>query len=215
MSNSNVLPKERQTAYQRWELASFNEAHSAAPADSAPVIDLAAQIAGAREEARTTGYSAGFEAGRAAGLATGRAEAAQELMRLQQIAANFSAEASRAHESVAEDLLELALDIAKAMLKTTLEIRPEIVLPIVCAAIRYLPAVQQPATLFLHPNDVALIKERMGEEMAKGGWRVAEDAQIERGGCRIETASNQVDATAATRWQRIATALGEESDWLS
>jgi hypothetical protein len=35
---------------------------------------------------------------------------------------------------------------------------------------------------------------------------------MERGGCRIETASNQIDAATSDRWQRIAASLGKESD---
>jgi len=30
----------------------------------------------------------------------------------------------------------------------------------------------------------------------------------------VETVTNQIDATTTTRWQRIAAALGKESDWL-
>jgi flagellar assembly protein FliH len=37
---------------------------------------------------------------------------------------------------------------------------------------------------------------------------------MERGGCRIETASNQIDATIGTRWDRITAALGKDTDWL-
>ena len=54
----------------------------------------------------------------------------------------------------------------------------------------------------------------MDDELQKAGWRVADDAQLERGGCRIETASNQIDAATGSRWQRIAAALGKESEWL-
>ncbi|MGH8429807.1 MAG: FliH/SctL family protein, partial [Solimonas sp.] len=50
---------------------------------------------------------------------------------------------------------------------------------------------------------------------SQSGWCVVEDAQMERGGCRVETATNQIDASVATRWQRIAAALGKESDWLA
>ncbi len=226
---SSVLPKEQQSAYQRWELASFGderpsalkakieaEAKAMAKAkDAGPSIaDLAEQISTAREAARQQGYADGLEAGRAAGLEQGRAQAAQELVHLRQIAGSFGAEVAQAHELIAADMLDLSLDLAKAMLKTALTVRPELVIPVVGAAIRYLPTLQQPALLFLHPADALLIKEHMGDELEKAGWRVAEEIHMERGGCRVETASNQVDASTSTRWQRIAAALGKESDWL-
>jgi flagellar assembly protein FliH len=94
-----------------------------------------------------------------------------------------------------------------------LAVKPEHVIPIVAEAIHYLPSLQQPALLFLHPEDAVLVKDLMGEELAAGGWRIVEE-QMDRGGCRIETASNQIDAGTATRWQRLMAAFGKNSDWL-
>ena len=185
-----------------------------AKAKGPSVADLADQLKTAREAARLQGYADGLAAGRAAGLEEGRTKAAAELIQLQQIAGSFGAEVAQAHELIAVDLLDLSLDLAKAMLKTALTVRPELVIPIVGAAIRYLPTLQQPALLFLHPADAILVKEHMGDELEKAGWRVAEENHMERGGCRVETASNQVDASTATRWERIAAALGKESEWL-
>lgn len=213
---SNVLPKEKQSAYERWELASFAEgrggahAHAAAPSKPLPQE----QLEKLRQEAQRSGYDAGFAEGRAAGLAAGKADAARELAAFRQLAAAFAAETSAASETVAQDMLSLALDLAKAMLKTALAARPELVLPVVGEAIRYLPSLQQPALLFLHPQDAATVKEHMGDELAQSGWRIVEDAQMKRGGCRVETASNQIDASMETRWQRIAEALGQDSRWL-
>jgi flagellar assembly protein FliH len=112
-------------------------------------------------------------------------------------------------------LLDLALDLSKAMLKTVLEVKPELVLPVAREAIRYLPALQQPALLYLHPADSALVREEMQAELEKAGWRVVDDATLTRGGCRVETGSNQIDAGVETRWERLAAALGRENAWLA
>jgi len=221
---SDVLPKERQTAYQRWELASFGDnrpSHqppqqpAAPPPPSADAIaKLNEELALIRDEARRQGHADGVAEGRKAGLIEGRAQAASQLQRLSQLADSFGAEVARADEVIAEDLLTLALDIAKAMLKTALVVKPELVLPIVGEAVRYLPGLQQPALLYLHPDDVALVKDHMADELTKAGWRIVEDLRLERGGCRIETASNQIDAAIGNRWERIAANLGKESGWL-
>jgi len=220
--NSTIIPKEQQTAYQRWELASFgdnrpsarqqNAAENAAAA--AAVRQTAEEIAQLREQARNEGYAAGLEEGRKKGLETGRAAAAGEVQRLAGIAAGFTEAVAQAHDVVADDLLNLALDLAKAMLKSALNVRPELVLPVVREAIHYLPGLQQPSLLVLNPADAALLKQQMGDELSKAGWRISEDAKMERGGCRVETASNHIDASAPLRWQRIAEALGKQSDWL-
>ena len=213
-----IIPKEKQSAYQRWELNSFGDERpstkAAAPAPPPPPKINVEQVARIREEARQEGHAIGLEEGRAAGLAQGRADAAAERNQLKQITESFIQEMAKADEVIAQDILNLALDMTKAMLKTALIVKPELVIPIVSEAIRYLPSLQQPALLFLHPKDAALIKEAMSDELTKAGWRIAEDMQIARGGCRIETASNQIDATAQTRWHRLAEALGKESDWI-
>ena len=217
MSNATI-PKEQQTAYQRWEMKSFGDNRSStkeaatAAASNKLTIEQTAQL---REEARAKGYAEGLAEGRAAGLAQGRAEAAGEMSHLRAIAETFSQEVTRVDEIISQDLMNLALDIAKAMLKTSLSVHPELVLPIVSEAIHYLPSLQQPAILFLNPNDAAIVKDHMSDELNKAGWRVAEDMHLQRGGCRIETATNQIDASTQTRWQRIAEALGKESDWLA
>ncbi len=213
--SSNAIPKEQLSAYQRWELASFgDERPSAVQSTQANAKLIAEQLARQREEARSQGYDEGFAQGQAAGLASGQAEAMRELAALRQVAENFNGEVSRASEAVAEDMLNLALDMAKAMLKTALKIKPELVLAVVGEAIRYLPSLQQPALLVLHPQDAEIVRNHMADELGKAGWRIAEDIQMERGGCRVETASNQIDAAPAVRWQRIADALGKQSDWL-
>lgn len=239
MPMSSAPPQKQQSAYQRWEMASFDADRPGAvkadrgvtPANAQSLATAAQQLASAREDARLEGYAAGqaegrttglaegraagLAAGHAAGLEEGRAQAAQEKIQLQQIASSFGCAVAQAEQRMAEELLDLALDLAKAMLKTALAVRQELVMPIVGEAVRYLPSLQQPALLFLHPDDAALVKDQMGNELGNAGWRLVEDAHLERGGCRVETASNQIDASTPTRWQRLAGALGRNADWLA
>jgi flagellar assembly protein FliH len=213
---SRLIPKEQLSAYQRWELASFNEEKVVAPPKPSEeeIRVQQEELSRIREEAQQQGYTAGYEDGHGEGLEAGRAEAAQENALLREIAGQFSSEVNRANEVVAEEMLNLALDLAKAMLKTALVAKPELVLPVVGEAIRYLPSLQQPALLVLHPDDAAIVRSHMADEIEKGGWRIAEDTAMDRGGCRVETASNQIDASLATRWQRLAESLGKQTNWL-
>ena len=164
--------------------------------------------------ARLEGYATGLAEGRTAGFEEGRSQAMAQAAQIRQAAQSFQRELQQANELVAQEILDLALDFARAMLKSALEIRPEIVLPVVSEAIRYLPSVEQPAILFLHPGDAAIIRQYLGDELDKAGWRLSEDPKMKRGGCRVETASNQIDATLATRWQRLSASLNSDSSWL-
>lgn len=227
--SKQTIPKEMQSAYQRWEMASLEIDVAPAP-DSAVEPEamltpeqllqqqqehLALLRQQAHEQGKADGYSAGHAEGRALGLAEGRAAAEQERAALAALATGFSDEIAKADQLIAIDLLQLSLDIARAVLKTALDVRPELVLPIVSEAIRYLPTVQQPALLTLHPLDVAVVNERIGTELHSAGWVIATDAQLQRGGCRVDTPSHQIEATLDGRWQRVAAALGVQSDWLA
>lgn len=215
-------PKELQTAYQRWEMHSFGDNRPSTLAAQAAVVappvvlgPSEEELAQIREEARLLGHEQGHAAGYADGMALGRAEAAVELEHLQSIAGEFAGALAAADETIAADVLELALHLAKTMLRSALEIKPDLVLSVVREAIGYLPVVQQPAQLILHPLDAELVRESLGEELDKGGWRVSRDATMARGGCRIDTATNQIDATVGARWERLSQALGKDIDWLA
>lgn len=231
---AKIIPKEEMTPYQRWELASFNEPEPEPEPPPPPLEDefdeepppppqlTAEQLDAIREAARQEGFSEGrqhgLEAGRAegymAGLQQGQKEVNETIAHLRGIAVNFGTEVAQSSETMAPELLDLALDLAKAMLKTALQVRPELILPTVSAAIQSLPLLQLPAILFLHPEDAALVREHMASELSEHGWKIEEDPHIERGGCRIETRSNQIDATAQTRWKRLAEGLSKQLDWL-
>jgi flagellar assembly protein FliH len=215
-----------QTAYQRWEMASFGDERPSTLARRAaeqvhhqppePVVHMPTEeeLAAIREQARAEGYQNGRAAGHADGLADGRAQAEEQLERLRAIADAFGTAVARADETIASDVLDLALHLARGMVRTAFDVKPELVIPVVREAIEYLPVLQQPALLMLNPADVEVVRAGIGEELDKGGWRVVPDPQVGRGGCRIDTASNQIDAQAATRWQRLSQALAKNVEWL-
>ena len=240
-----AIPKDMQSAYQRWEMTSFGDerpstlaqrqaeraaaeaarAAASPPPPPAPVIPMPTveEIEAIREAARQEGYAQGHaeglatgqEAGYQDGLETGRLESAAELIHLQNLATTFGDAVTQADEAIANDVLELALHLARNMVRTAFEVRPELILAVVREAIDYLPTLQQPAILTLHPEDALIVRSSIGHELEKTGWRIVEDGGVVRGGCRVDTASNQIDAQIASRWQRLTHALGKDLDWLA
>jgi flagellar assembly protein FliH len=210
---SSVIRKEDQPACQPWEISSFEGDPQAVTNANRPGITLPTieQITQIQEQARQEGYGIGL----AEGLAEGRKKAALEAARLSSLADTFTTEVSKADEIISQQVLDLSIDLARALLKSALAIRPELVIPIVKEAVRYLPALHQPALLFLNPDDGVLVRDRIGDELTKMGWQLADDATLEPGSCRVETANNQIDASLPTRWQRLTAALSKHSDWLA
>ena len=204
------------SAWQRWELGALGAPLEGLAAKPDPIASLPTveQLERIHDQCRREGFASGLAEGRAAGRAEGHAGAARDVEHLRTLAEEFARQLAIADRAIAHEALTLALDVAKAMLKRALAVKPDLMVGIVREAIEYLPLVQQPALLHLHPDDAVLVRARLGDEVAGGGWRIVEDTQVTRGGCRVETASNQIDATAETRWQRIAAALGLDDTWL-
>lgn len=234
-----MIPKEQQSAYQRWEMTSFGDERPSAQARRAAMappppapepleivqhiaLPTAEELEALREQARAEGYAEGLAEGRAAGQAEGYADGARagqieaegELEHLRSIAAAFGEAVVQADETIAHDVLELALRLARGMVRTAFDVRPELILPVVQEAIGYLPVLAQPATLTLNPEDADIVRQAMGQELVKGGWRIVDDAGMARGGCKVDTASNQIDAQAQARWARLTHALQSNVDWL-
>ncbi len=188
------------TAWQRWEAPNF-AAGGLRPGDIA--LPTASQLEEIQRQAREEGFQSGYT--------EGVQKATQENLRL---AALFDALEQKMDEQVAQELLDLSLDVARQMLHQALKVQPELLLGVVREAIGTLPHFNQGAHLVLHPDDAALVRERMGEQLAHSGWKIFEDTRVERGGARIETANSQIDASLETRWKRVLAALGQDTSWL-
>lgn len=213
-----LTPKERLTAWQRWELPAFDLDPPNTVPFAADNLPTAAQIEQMHQQAHEEGHQAGYQAGHAEGYQAGHAEGAQngreESRRMTEIMHALEQDLQSMDKQVSQNLLDLALEIAKQMLHQAIRVKPELLLGVVQSAISELPHFNQHAHLVLHPADAELVRAQMGEQLSHTGWKVFEDAQMARGGCRLETAHSQIDATLATRWQRVVSAIGQDDKWL-
>lgn len=213
-----AVPKEQQTAYQRWEMSSFGENNTNVTAVKAQKKKQEEQQSQSvnliLESIRKEAYTKGMQEGFAVGLAQAREQAETERQQFLQLMESFKVATEQSDEAIADDLLALALDLAKAMLKTKLNVDPAAIIPVVVDAIHYLPHVQKPARILVNHADAHVLREYLGEEISSQDWQILEDSSIERGGCLVETGANQIDATNAVRWKRITDALSKHDDWL-
>lgn len=198
------VPKERLTAYQRWELDSFDSTRRTAQTVTLPTAE---QLAPIRQQARQEGFDAGY--------AEGIKQAAAETARLGAIVIGLAGRAHEIDERLAEDLLSLSLAIAKQVLRDALKVHPELILASIQEALGRLPHAHRRTHLIVHPQDATLVRERLGERLARTGTHIVEDARITPGGCRLETPECEIDATLESRWHRVAAAMGGQDDWIA
>lgn len=215
--SSPSQPKEQLTAFARWELASFDPKPKTVPAEppvAAPVV-TAESAAAHLKSIQTSAYDEGHAAGYQAGYAAGVQQAQTETARLQTLMQSLQTALTRLDEQLAQSLLDLSLEIAHKMVIEALHVKPEIILKVVSTAISGLPHFNQNAHLILHPMDAELVRKQMGDDLTHTGWKIFTDSKIEPGGCRVETAHSNIDATNPARWQRIVESIGQHKSWLT
>lgn len=221
MTSANV-PKEQQTAYERWEMSSLSESNGSIIGNHSGVGRLKqnttangdGQLSQVFEDARKEAYSKGMQEGFAVGMAKAREAAKEDKQNFLKLMAAFSDALEQSDEQIADDVLTLALDIAKVMLKEKLNVDTKVVLPVVLDVIQYLPQIQKPARILVHRDDAQVLRDYFADDLASEHWQIQESSNIERGGCQVETSDNQVDATNEMRWKRITEALSKANDWL-
>ncbi len=227
-------------AYQRWDLPSFDAPAAPQPVPPEPIesgaealpeivaappppppvepeplpttsidpepdihLPTAEDIERIHEEARKDGYAAGYEEG----TARGRIEA----MQFHGLVETLENSLTLLDQEVADEILALATELARQMVRQTLTVRPESVVELIREALLQLP--QAHALIHINPEDLAMAKEYLGEQLSHAGHRLIDDATITRGGVRIEAAGSQIDATVQTRWRRVMDNLSRNIPW--
>lgn len=209
---TELIAKDKLTAYQRWELGSFDGNAGAKPkaeasaAEAPPPVKLptADEVEGIYRDAHRQGYAAGYE--------EGTARARMEAMRLHSLVEALDSAVKEFDQRVGEELVALVVEIARQVVRQGIAVKPESILETVREALVQLP--HQHAAVFLSPADAALVRTHLGEQLSHAGHRIFEDMAMEQGGCRIEAAGSQVDASMETRWRRVVEKLGVGTEWV-
>ncbi|GBG00708.1 hypothetical protein AZSI13_00350 [Azospira sp. I13] len=225
---TGYIPKEKLTAYERWELAAFDAPPEPPPApepeaafapEPEPVappvheepveavpLPTAEDIERIHNEAHEAGYQAGYE--------EGAAQAKAEAERLDGLMHSLAQSLQTFDQQVADQLLALGLEIARQLTRSALKVKPELILPVVREALAALPVSHGHPSLTLNPKDAALLREQLGDQISHGGWRLLEDPEMAAGGCRVQAGASDIDASLETRWKRVLESIGTQQDWL-
>jgi flagellar assembly protein FliH len=204
---SPVIPRDQLSAYQRWELGSF---------DHPPRTNTGRREEDSvdhREEARKEGYSEGHREGLQTGHREALAQMAPRIALMEQLIASLKTDLSRLDQELATDVLQLALAVARNLVGSALQARPEIVQDCVEQALKQLAQNYGPVRLVVNPLDSELVRGVLETAQLAGGWSLKEDERVSRGGCKVETAAGEIDATLETRWHRAIAVLGQPLDW--
>ena len=192
-----------------------------APAVQGPAVSVRRERDG-KEQSRQerAAWDQAYAKGEAAGMAAGQAqfearnaELAARIQRLDSILAVLSKPLAELDAQVEKQLLTLSLTVARHLVRRELRIDPSQVVAIIRETVGLLPAASRNVRVHLHPEDAALLRERLAEPQAERAWSIIEDPVMSRGGCRVTTDTAHIDARLETRiGQVMSQILGSERD---
>lgn len=216
---SRFIPREELGSFAAWSPDTLNAeldaplaagasggVASAAPAD-APALQ--AQVAAARQ----AGYQDGYRDGLVGLDSFKQSFAAQQSTQLAELLRGFDAQLAALEPQMAQAVADAAVLLAQRVVRAELHLHPE---QVAQAAAQAVAAVLQSARqirVLVHPDDHALVAAGAAEALQARGARLIAQADIERGGCLVESDLGQIDARIATRWEQAAAVLGSELPW--
>jgi flagellar assembly protein FliH len=227
---TKVIPKEQLTAYQRWELAAFDEVvplpsppqpeppvvEEAPPEPAEPelILPTAEEIENLQQRAWQEAYQLGMEEGQKAGLAANQEAAKPYFTALNHLVETLTGEQLHKDEEVAREVLALSVVMAQQILRNALKIKPELILDAIREALKTLPALNGQYTVVTHPDTANTVRDWLEQEQKQTTWRVQEDAQMEPGDFRFDSTFTELDGTLRTRWQELIANLDADPSWL-
>lgn len=159
-------------------------------------------------------YQEAYDAGTQAARAETQPRLTQltaQVERLEAVLEQLARPLQRLDEEVAQQLARLSLAIARQLVRRELKTDPAQVIAIIRETVGLLPAAARDVRVHLHPEDAAVVRERLATPSAERAWNIVEDPVLSRGGCRVTTDTTQIDARLETRISSVTSALlGEE-----
>ena len=216
---SRFIPREEIDAVASWRFSSMdsNLAPLEASERAEPSVSEAASLEAAREQAWAEGYARGREQGEQDTRATLAEPQKQALhanaLRMGELLHGMADQLLASEQKISRQLLELACDIARQVVRQELKVNTRQLRTVIGEALEMIVDDGLPATVRMHPDDLALMKDSLIETLGEHAPEFVADVTITPGGCLIHTPSMAVDATVEKRWARAVGNLGLSVDW--
>ncbi|NIC41929.1 FliH/SctL family protein [Aquabacterium sp. A08] len=215
------IPREEVEKVSAWEFAPVGEAPPAAaplPAAEPEAPTVSPEwIEEVRQQARAEGFEHGRQAGaeetRQALEAPLRQLGRDQAARLAQVLQQAQADLATLEQGLTAQVLELACDLARQVVRRELATPLEPLKAAVQEALALLVEDGKPATLRLHPDDLALLQAEPSTPWAGLAVQLQADDSLTPGGCVVESPQGAVDATVEKRWARAVANLGLQAPW--
>jgi len=179
---------------QRWDLPSVEGA--ALPRPGAKGVNVMHLTLVEREA-----WQHGYKDGHVEGVRKGEAELARriaevdvKLAALDAIIGTLARPLEDLDTQIETELTRLALTVGKHLARRELRIDPTQIIGIIRHTVSLLPLSARNIKIHLHPDDAAIVREKLTPASGQQEWTLIEDPLMARGGCRLTTESSSIDA---------------------
>ncbi len=163
--------------------------------------------------ARTQGYQDGYRDGLVALESFKQSFASQVSSQVAQVVHALDTELGQLEQQMAASLARVATELARQVVRSELSVRPALVAQVAREAVNAVLASARQIHVLVHPDDHALVAAGCEDALLARGARLLAQANIARGGCRVESDAGTVDARVAARWTQATHALGTGVAW--
>lgn len=158
-----------------------------------------------RKEGKTQGYKEGHQ--------QATAESSELIQKLKSILTTLAEPVSQLDDELENSIAQLTLAIARQLVRREIKLEPGEIVAVVREAVRALPISARHPTIYLHPEDIQLVRNALSLSDDEKTYRLEEDLLLTRGDCRVETESSYIDASVEARLSAIAAnMLGDERE---
>ena len=209
MSTSKIIPKDKVGAIERWQCPNVEHGDAGSLVSVGPIT--AEAIERIQKQAYKEAYDEGFAKGHKEGAAKGKSELNPQIDLVKTALRALADPLTQVDREVEQQLADFAIVIARQLVRREIKTDPGQIIAIVREAVLALPSVAKKVYVYLHPEDLILIKTKLSPSEAESYWRLMEDPTLSRGDCRVMTESSTIDATVEKRLSSlVANLLGSE-----
>lgn len=221
-AHTRFIPREEIDGVSAWRFSSIDGSDAlqvAADTMTEPETDKALEEA--LNEVRQQAFADGFAHGHTAGSkevrdaleAAMRRSIEETGVRMGQLLHDTAEQLLAAEQKVARQILDLACDIARQVVRQELQGSTGHLRAVIGEALEQIVEDGLPATVRMHPDDLALMKDALLDTLGENAPEFVADVTIAPGGCLVQTPSATVDATIEKRWSRAIGNLGLDEPW--
>lgn len=201
---TRIIEKDAAGGADRWDFPSVDataaEALKGATKGSAHLL-TAGQLDALQKQVQDEAYRRGFDEG----LAAGKAELAARTARLAGLAKAFAHPFGNLESAVQDEIVSLAVALATHLVRREIQHDPSVLHAAIADCIAVLSSTVRDVTIYLHPDDAALVRTQQ-QIVPDARFAIAEDASLQRGDLRVQSASTLVDGSLAARCAEIIAA---------